>query len=178
MDQLYSANGGETTFVVHSDRDVVFRTALRLMRSIQKRALRSYRDDPKNDNLKTVYESALKRSNNNRSPTLEERSEQANKVMSFLEAKLEESGGPFLFGKEYTAADAMASIWVQWIVWVKPTTIRVSPRVVEFLDQLIPAADKDVIASELSVAEKDLADAGDDDARFIAQSAIDALKSL
>lgn len=40
------------------------------------------------------------------------------------------------------------------------------------------AADKDAIASELSVAEKDLADASDDDARFIAQSAIDALKSL
>ncbi|MAI46214.1 MAG: F0F1 ATP synthase subunit epsilon [Hyphomicrobiaceae bacterium TMED74] len=40
------------------------------------------------------------------------------------------------------------------------------------------AADKDAISSELSVAEEDLADASDDDARYIAQSAIDALKSL
>ena len=40
------------------------------------------------------------------------------------------------------------------------------------------AVDKEAIVSELSVAEKDLADASGDDARFTAQSAIDALKSL
>ena len=39
-------------------------------------------------------------------------------------------------------------------------------------------ADADVISAEIEIAEKDLADASDDDARFIAQSAIDALKSI
>lgn len=40
------------------------------------------------------------------------------------------------------------------------------------------AADQNAIASEIEVAEKDLADAETDDARFIAQSAVDALRSL
>ncbi|MEM7747304.1 MAG: F0F1 ATP synthase subunit epsilon [Pseudomonadota bacterium] len=40
------------------------------------------------------------------------------------------------------------------------------------------AADRDAIASEIEVAEKDLSDATTDDARFIAQSAVDALRSL
>ena len=40
------------------------------------------------------------------------------------------------------------------------------------------AADKETIAAEVEIAEKNLTDAGDDDARFVAQSAIDALRSL
>ena len=39
-------------------------------------------------------------------------------------------------------------------------------------------AEADDISAELAVVEKDLADAADDDARFMAQSAIDALRSL
>jgi len=42
----------------------------------------------------------------------------------------------------------------------------------------IEAADYKVIAAELASAEKDLAEAADDDARYIAQSAIDSLKSI
>ena len=40
------------------------------------------------------------------------------------------------------------------------------------------AADRDAIASEIEVAEEALSDATTDDARFIAQSAVDALRSL
>ena len=40
------------------------------------------------------------------------------------------------------------------------------------------ASDQEAIAAEVAVAEKDLADAADDDARFVAQSAVDALRSL
>lgn len=40
------------------------------------------------------------------------------------------------------------------------------------------AADQDAIASEIEAAEQDLSTATTDDARFIAQSAVDALRSL
>jgi F-type H+-transporting ATPase subunit epsilon len=40
------------------------------------------------------------------------------------------------------------------------------------------AGNREAVAAELDVAEKDLADASDDDARFLAQSAIDALRTL
>ncbi|MCB1510444.1 MAG: F0F1 ATP synthase subunit epsilon [Hyphomicrobiaceae bacterium] len=40
------------------------------------------------------------------------------------------------------------------------------------------ASDKSAAAAELAAAEKRLADASDDDTRFLAQSAIDALRGL
>ena len=60
--------------------------------------------------------------------------ERAQEVLTVLDQQLNESGGPWLFGDEYTAADGMAAIWVQWMVWVQPTpAIAISPRVKEFL---------------------------------------------
>ena len=40
------------------------------------------------------------------------------------------------------------------------------------------SSDSESIAAEIAVSEKDLADAKDDDARFIAQSALDALRAV
>jgi glutathione S-transferase len=80
--------------------------------------------------MKKVYEDALKRLARP-GPSVEELSVRANKAMSLLDDKLKD--GPWLLGKEHTAVDCVASIWVQWIVW--SNEIKVTPRVMDFLER-------------------------------------------
>ncbi len=65
-------------------------------------------------------------------------------------------------------------------IYVRGGFAEINPEAVTVLAEhaLDVEAGRDAIAGELEAAEKDLADADDDNARFIAQSAIDALRSL
>lgn len=134
LDQVYSANGGQLSFQAQNARDPLFSFATGNLARIRKKIARAYRTDPANAHLKEVYDSLaerIKRPN----PPLNVLSERASKVMTYLDQSLEKSGGQWLTGTEYTAADAVASIWVQWIVWANAPSVSKSPRVMEFLQR-------------------------------------------
>ena len=66
-------------------------------------------------------------------------------------------------------------------IYVRGGFAEINPGEVTVLAELAldaKAGDKDAVAAEIAVAEKDLADASDDDARFVAQAALDALRSI
>ena len=135
LDHIYNANGGQVALAVQSERDSVFGSVFGGIRSFQKQVLRSYVKNAKDVVLKECYEAALKRSEL-ASPTLEDWMDRTTKTMTFLEDKLLTSKGSWLFGSEYTAADAIAAVWVQWMVWSNPSSIEIPQVVVEFLDRV------------------------------------------
>lgn len=118
LDMIYSANGGQISFQSQQARDPLFRFVLsHVIGPYRTKLVRRYVTDPEVTNslhLKKVYEAFGERSAR-QGPSLEDLSLRANKVMSFLHGKLEK--GPWLLGQDHTAADCVAAIWVQWIVW-------------------------------------------------------------
>lgn len=134
LDLIYDANGGMLSFKSYSSRDPIFNFGLnKIMSPLRGVKVRGYLKDPNirnNPKLKKIYEDALKRLARP-GPSLEELLVRANKAMSLLDDKLKD--GPWLLGKENTAVDCVASIWVQWIVW--SNAIKVTPRVMDFLQR-------------------------------------------
>lgn len=129
LDMIYSANAGQLSFRAMASVNPLFRFVLNnfLLPSREKK-IQAYLSDPSvrcSPYLRKVYEEALKP---RRVPDLHELSERANVVMSLFDEMLKD--GQWLLGQEHTAADCVAAIWVQWIVWADTPLVAVTPRVI------------------------------------------------
>ncbi|KAL9191043.1 hypothetical protein ACHAXT_000749 [Thalassiosira profunda] len=134
LDLVYAANGGQISFKAYPPRDPIFNFAInKIMAPLRGYKVRGYLANSRHSpRLTKAYQDALVRLDRP-GPSMEELSGRANDTMSVLDERLKE--GPWLLGAERTAADLVAAVWVQWIVWANVPSIAVPPRVLDFLER-------------------------------------------
>mmetsp|Transcript_20826 Transcript_20826/g.49460 ORF Transcript_20826/g.49460 Transcript_20826/m.49460 type:complete len:288 (+) Transcript_20826:28-891(+) len=133
LDEVYGCNGGQLSFQAYMRYSALFDNALALLGKIRTRRVKGLLEDHRGTDLEQDYVDCLARIEKP-GPSYPDLLEACKANILSFDRRLEASSGEWLTGDEFTAADAVVAVWLQWVTWSK-SGVPLTPRLTQFLEK-------------------------------------------